>query len=371
MARSKKKSKKKKIKKKESKKAPAAKKKYAKPAKPKRKNKKPKPVQSRFADSEKREIWKKNLVLAGVALLLVFFNAWFYFYGKQKKEVQKDAQNIQETGSPVAETAINKNANRPPTQEEIEAEKTKKMVEDLLEKEAMEKWKTYKNTAYGFMLKYPENWPVPTVAKRTKETKYYHKVSFRESKEGQKGFDIIVYKSPTKKDNKLDPNYSDSITIKDTAGEDFSNCPELDVHEVGPKSYPAVEVAALKDNPCFAETYFFSLQKGSYVYDIVPLPDGGIGYPGYDGEAQTAKTLPEFEKMLSTFEFITVVANRTKVVPRITAPKPLAKLKIVNGKRTCAKKNDKPRKSKQNKKKHMDMECCLDPDEIPNPWCTY
>jgi hypothetical protein len=44
----------------------------------------------------------------------------------------------------------------------------------------------------------------------------------------------------------------------------------------------------------------------------------------------------------------------------------------VNGKLVCAKKNDKPRKSLNgNKRGHLDMECCLDPDETPNPWCTY
>ncbi len=47
--------------------------------------------------------------------------------------------------------------------------------------------------------------------------------------------------------------------------------------------------------------------------------------------------------------------------------------KLENGKRVCEKKNDKPGFSKENNKgkKHMDMECCLDPDEIANPWCTY
>lgn len=56
--------------------------------------------------------------------------------------------------------------------------------------------------------------------------------------------------------------------------------------------------------------------------------------------------------------------------PKITAPKPVS-FRVVGGKMVCAKKNDKPRKSKQHKGKHLDMECCLDPDETPNPWCTY
>ncbi|NTW89551.1 MAG: hypothetical protein HGB37_01380 [Candidatus Moranbacteria bacterium] len=54
----------------------------------------------------------------------------------------------------------------------------------------------------------------------------------------------------------------------------------------------------------------------------------------------------------------------------ISAPYPNS-YKKVNGRLVCAKKNDHPEKSKKNKKKHMDMECCLDPDEIPNPHCYY
>lgn len=56
--------------------------------------------------------------------------------------------------------------------------------------------------------------------------------------------------------------------------------------------------------------------------------------------------------------------------PAIDAPMPKS-YTVVNGKMVCAKKHDKPGKSKKNKKKHMDMECCLDPDETPNPHCYY
>jgi hypothetical protein len=58
--------------------------------------------------------------------------------------------------------------------------------------------------------------------------------------------------------------------------------------------------------------------------------------------------------------------------PRITAPKPLAETKRDGlGRQVCAKENDKPSKSKKHKGRNMDMECCLDPDEYPNPWCYY
>lgn len=61
-----------------------------------------------------------------------------------------------------------------------------------------------------------------------------------------------------------------------------------------------------------------------------------------------------------------------RITPRpvINAPFPNSYRKV-NGRLVCAKKNDHPSKSKENKKGHMDMECCLDPDEIPNPHCYY
>jgi hypothetical protein len=47
--------------------------------------------------------------------------------------------------------------------------------------------------------------------------------------------------------------------------------------------------------------------------------------------------------------------------------------KKVNGKYVCGKKHGYVGKSKSNNKGylHLDLECCLDPDEYPNPWCTY
>jgi hypothetical protein len=62
---------------------------------------------------------------------------------------------------------------------------------------------------------------------------------------------------------------------------------------------------------------------------------------------------------------------------RPAPPKPRARIpvgaKIINGKYTCGKKHGYVGKSKKNNKGylHLDLECCLDPDEYPNPWCTY
>lgn len=49
----------------------------------------------------------------------------------------------------------------------------------------------------------------------------------------------------------------------------------------------------------------------------------------------------------------------------------LASAKIVNGRYVCAHKKDKPRMSRKYDEVHVDRQCCLDPDEIPNPRCDY
>lgn len=41
------------------------------------------------------------------------------------------------------------------------------------------------------------------------------------------------------------------------------------------------------------------------------------------------------------------------------------------GRMVCIHENDKPKISNKNKPVHKDMECCLDPDEFPNPYCHY
>ncbi len=55
---------------------------------------------------------------------------------------------------------------------------------------------------------------------------------------------------------------------------------------------------------------------------------------------------------------------------RSQSPLPVS-AKKVNGRYVCSKKSDIGRKSQNNKRAHIDRQCCLDPDEVPNPHCTY
>lgn len=65
-----------------------------------------------------------------------------------------------------------------------------------------------------------------------------------------------------------------------------------------------------------------------------------------------------------------------ETLPRSRMPvKPAAHFpelfKRENGRLVCSVNHDKPHKSRRGKGRHMDMECCLDPDETPNPNCYY
>ncbi len=60
--------------------------------------------------------------------------------------------------------------------------------------------------------------------------------------------------------------------------------------------------------------------------------------------------------------------NRPKI---INARSPAVYKTDSLGRKVCDKSNDKPSKSDKGKGRHMDMECCLDPDEYPNPHCYY
>ncbi len=81
-----------------------------------------------------------------------------------------------------------------------------------------------------------------------------------------------------------------------------------------------------------------------------------------------ARPLPYYSKYVPVPKGISPNSVRLHVsqVPPIAGD-----VKMVKGRPTCPKKNDKPKKSKENKRAHIDRECCLDPDEIPHPRCAY
>ncbi len=94
--------------------------------------------------------------------------------------------------------------------------------------------------------------------------------------------------------------------------------------------------------------------------------------------ARIARAKAEAERRANAWptEFVKITKNMknpNKVkIPFAQAPGISADTREENGRRVCEHKKDKGNKSKQKGKDvHIDKECCLDPDEIPNPRCYY
>ncbi|MBD3238112.1 MAG: hypothetical protein GF332_00535 [Candidatus Moranbacteria bacterium] len=256
-------------------------------------------------------------------------------------------------------------------------------------------WNKYVNKWYGFSLNYPEKYQKPVIVKKN-NAKLQHLARYRfkpdsADQDSSQGFDVIVYsqKSIGKIENSDEIWYKqsylntqkqqDKTTITPTPVatqaqnssqqiDKSKNCnlknnlTELDLTN---SDYQAYEINITRDHPCYRSAYFFSLTRGKYVYHIVPLLNNSQT-ESTSLKKDLIKESPEIYQVLNRFQFIKI--QRPKPKPK--APKPHG-AKKVNGKYVCAKKNDKPSKSKKNPDGHMDMQCCLDPDEIPNPWCTY
>ncbi len=262
-----------------------------------------------------------------------------------------------------------KGATAPPTPEE------KKFIGETIEEPIVDitSWDTYRNQWYGFEIQHPDSWTsmqYRTAASRNSRYETIYK--FRKDASGENdpyvGFDMVIY--PAKKVGSLE-NTND-IQKKEDAPEDTSNCQFSQDLTLGDGNNKFQKVNIQEDNVCYKEAYFFSTSKGNYTYDIIPIAKDGAD-PVSNPEQDVNKNFPEYQKVVSSVEFIPiarpVVVKTAPAAPKVTARRPLA-ARVVLGRLVCPFKNDHPSHSKT-KGHHMDEDCCIDPDESPNPWCTY
>lgn len=229
-------------------------------------------------------------------------------------------------------------------------------------------WKSHRSQWYGFELKYPENWAKPVSKAGTREAKWEYIYQFRkaniEENNPYLGFDLKVYNLNQNKNFFETEEFS--LLNKDVPNED---CQNIDGHIIETGDYPAEEIYIQPNDACYSPTLFFSFTKGEYIYSIMPVLKDALSEAA-DPRIEVVDNFPEFFTVASTLNPIDIVRPRIVPKPRITAPMPVA-FKRVGGRLVCDKKDDNPGKSNQNKKKHLDRECCLDPDEYPNPHCYY
>ena len=237
---------------------------------------------------------------------------------------------------------------------------------------SMDNWPIYQTQWYGFELKYPENWnkPVSKSAARGASWKYRYEFRRKEVAEDDQyiGFDVIVY--DVKKVKELSST-DEFPAVKDEELKEQGACQEVAEYFTENENYPADRVYVSPNDGCYYPTYFFTLTREEYMYNVVPVLKNEEGNDSQT-ERKIIKNFPEFISAASTFNLIDIKKPAVVSKPKITAPKPVAGTKRDSqGRRVCAEKHDNPGKSDQHKKKHLDMECCLDPDEYPNPHCYY
>jgi hypothetical protein len=251
-------------------------------------------------------------------------------------------------------------------------EAQKKFIgETILEPIDTTAWDTYRNQWYGFEISHPDSWTsmqykTATAKSARYETIYQFRKDAVDEKDPYAGFDVAIYSM--EKIGSLDQ--TNEVKVNDDAPEDKSECYFSEEMTLGQEKNAFQQVSVREGNACYEPTYFFSITKDDFLYNIVPVFKDGTDIPENIGE-DVNKNFPEYKEAVASLKFIPI--ERPKVVsrPRISAPRPVSAT-VVSGRLVCAKKNDKPGKSQNgNKPGHMDMECCLDPDETPNPWCNY
>lgn len=232
-------------------------------------------------------------------------------------------------------------------------------------------WTSYQNIWYGFSLKYPPAWADPVTKKLVSGDMWEQKIEFRlsEIKENDlfEGFDVEVYNiSKIKEVSKTDefPKLKNAELATD------DRCANISGHLLETGNYPAEEVYIPATDDCYNAALFFTNTRGNYIYTIAPKLKEGAGLAG-DPAEEIATHMPEFFLVAESWNLIDIQRPRPALPHLVSAtPIPLS-YNIVNGQMVCAKKNDRPAKSSKHKGRHLDMECCLDPDEYLNPHCYY
>jgi len=230
---------------------------------------------------------------------------------------------------------------------------------------------TFKSQWHGIEIKYPENWSVPTRQAAPRGSKWEYRYQFRKLDKTEEnpyiGFDIFIYNSDKIKELSRTEEFPAAISEQSKLE---GECLNLAGHIIETGDYPAEEIYIPPADNCYNTALFFSNTRGEYIYNIVPEFRDKSAISG-DPRVEITDNFPEFYSIISTFKLTDFV--RPKPVPfrrAISGPMPVS-YKKAGGRLVCAKENDHPSKSQKNKGKHLDMECCLDPDENSNPNCYY
>jgi len=225
-------------------------------------------------------------------------------------------------------------------------------------------WKTYRDPAYHFTLKYPDNWEDP-VAKKINDPdfEYEYQVSFgsKETLAGENfdGFNLYVFQT-----EKCSALAGAKDILDGSAGETVPRCStKKSTVDTGAESGGKI----------------LEFSSIAYTYTIVPY------IPPENADSGLVKKINlELDEIGKTFQYNTalrvpVPPKKTQPPPTAAPPKPPAPVgkrgKLTGavasgGKLVCPHPNRKPKKS-PTQGNHVDEDCCPDPDEYPNAACSY
>lgn len=301
-----------------------------------------------------RDIFVLTLLVCSLGVIL---GLNWYLQKKHREETIKVAQN----------------ENIQPTEEESVADEIK-AVSKIQSQTDTSDWIPYQNTWYGFSLKYPSGWSDPKIQRGDIGAGWEQKIQFRSIDSTEEnpfeGFDVAVYSLAKTKELSATEEFPKLHSEEMSAKEE---CFDIAGHFLETGDYPAEEIYIPINDACYGATLFFTNTRGNYTYNIIPKIKEGMGLAG-DPSLEISSHMPEFFSIVSNWDLIDIqrpkIIPKKSLTPKVTAPLPYS-FKNENGRRVCAKNNDHPSKSDKHKGKHMDMECCLDPDEYPNPNCHY
>ena len=337
-------------------------------------------------------------ILAALVLVILLRQSSFFEASRQGVSLSRP-WNIFEKGKTVIMPAVQTGSS-----ENATTKKEKSSANSAYAKDTSS-WEVYANEWYGFEIRYPSDWEKPVAQRPARGDKWEQSYIFQKKREPSAatadeqasqsplagafmGFAVRVYSVAAVKELR----HTNEFPIrKDIPQSEIMQCEVISGHLVENENFPAEEIHIPPADECYGPVYFFSLTRERYMYNIVPIPkeenqdsqgdkaDSSLREvsektdltKNTDPKNEVHRRFPEFPAAVKSFSLTEIKRPPARPpAPRITAPMPVS-YKRVNGKLVCAKKNDKPRKSKQGKGKHLDMECCLDPDEYPNPHCTY
>lgn len=215
-------------------------------------------------------------------------------------------------------------------------------------------WKTYQNNLYNFEIKYPNGWAEPKEEKfLDPDFAYEYKITFSPDGAQQngsaEGFTIFIYKTEPCVD-----------------GSNFSNSQNLGLFNQlssnATQQCSTHKAIVINGN----SNYFYEFSGKIYTFTIFPFHadenNPVLAENGHDQFKASVRTV--------VFDFIPKPENKTiYLAPKNPAVKKTNAV-VYSGGQKCPHPGQKPQKS-QAKGKHVDEDCCPDPDEWPNPVCAY